>query len=75
MKAFEMLLERAQLGEEQALSCFFAGLKNEMEMMVRMFNPKTLQEAYFLAKLQEVARQGPFLGSLRGSNGFYNKNP
>ena len=75
VKAFEMLLDRAQLGEEQALSCFLAGLKHEMEMMVRMFNPKTLQEAYSLAKLQEAARQGPFCGSSGGSKGFYNKNP
>ena len=51
MKAFEMLLDRAQLGEEQALSCFLVGLKHEMEMMVRIFNPKTLQKAYSLAKL------------------------
>ena len=28
-----------------------------MEMMVRMFNPKTLQEAYSLVKLQEAVKQ------------------
>ena len=50
MQAFDRLLDKAQLGEEQALSCFLMGLKHEIEMMVRMFNPKTLQDACSLAK-------------------------
>ena len=59
VRAFDMLLDRTHLGEDQALSCFLAGLKHEVEMLVRMFNPKTLQEAYSLAKLQEALRQRP----------------
>ena len=49
--AFELLWDRAQLSESQALSCFLPGLNHEIEMEVRMFNPKTLQDAYSLAKL------------------------
>ena len=41
------------------MSCFLAGLKHDMEMMVRLFNPKTLQEAYSLAKLQEAVKSDP----------------
>ena len=59
LQSFDVLLDKAQLGEEQALSCFLAGLRHEMEMMVRVFHPKTLQEAYSLAKLQEVVKNGP----------------
>ena len=39
MIAFDSLLDKAQLSEEQALSCFLARLKHKMEMVVRMFNP------------------------------------
>ena len=42
LKSFDMLLDKAQLGKDQALSCFLAGLKPEMELMVRMFNPRSL---------------------------------
>ena len=56
VKAFDRLLDKAQLGEEHALSCFLVGLQHEMEIMVRMFNLKTLQKAYSLAKLQEALK-------------------
>ena len=39
---FDLLLDKAQLKEDQALSCFFAGLKYDLEIEVQMFNPKTL---------------------------------
>ena len=57
LQSFDVLLDKVQLSEEQALSCFLAGLKHEMEVMVRMFNPKSLQEAYSLAKLQDSLKQ------------------
>ena len=56
LKAFEFLMDRAQLNEDQALSCFLAGLRLEVEIMVRMFNPRTLQAAYSLAKLQDALK-------------------
>ena len=39
---FDLLLDKAQLKEDQGLSCFLAGLKYDLEIRVRMFNPKTL---------------------------------
>ena len=51
LQSFDALLDRVQLGEDQAVSCFIAGLRHEIEIMVRMFNPKSLQKAYSLAKL------------------------
>ena len=57
--AFDSLLDRAQLREEQALSCFLAGLKHDIEIMVRMFNLRTLQAAYSLAKLQDSLKNDP----------------
>ncbi|KAF5447657.1 hypothetical protein F2P56_033191, partial [Juglans regia] len=41
------------LSEGYKLSCFLSGLKDEIRLQVRMFNPKDLLSAYSLAKLQE----------------------
>ena len=65
LKAFEMLLDKAQLNEEQALRCFLAGLEHELEMMVKMFNPKTLKKAYSLEKLQDAIK-GDLVGHGQG---------
>ena len=73
MQAFDRLLDKAQLGEEQALSCFLMGLKHEIEMMVRMFNPKTLQDACSLAKLQDALKNDPIVISQGGGKSMYNK--
>ena len=56
------------------MSCFLVGLRHEIEMMVRMFNPKTLQDAYSLAKLQEAVRVGPVTQGSNGVKGVYSKN-
>ncbi|XP_071712910.1 uncharacterized protein [Rutidosis leptorrhynchoides] len=50
---FEALLNKIELRVKQAIMLFLAGLNKEIELMVRMFKPKTLEEAYGLAKLQE----------------------
>ena len=72
LKAFEVLLDKAQLNEEQALRCFLAGLEHELKMMVTMFNPKTLKEAYSLAKLQDAVKSD--LAGHGQGKGFFNKN-
>ena len=55
------------MSEDQALSCFLAGLKYEMEIEVKMFYPKTLQVAYFLAKLQDSLKNDPAtIGTMLG---------
>ena len=59
VKSFEGLLDRAQLIGSQALSCFLTGLKHELEVVVRMFNLKNLQDAFALAKLQDSLKNDP----------------
>ncbi|XP_042065679.1 uncharacterized protein LOC121809207 [Salvia splendens] len=54
MDIFDELYPRAGIREDQALSFFLSGLIDELQMPVRMFRPKTLAEAYSLAKLQEL---------------------
>ena len=68
-----MLLDKAQLSEGQALNCFLAGLRHDVEVSVRMFNPKTLQEAYALAKLQESLKNDLHMSNQRDVNGGYSK--
>jgi hypothetical protein len=51
---FEVLANRVHdLPEHHKLRCFLGGLKPEIRFLVRMFNPKTLVEAYSLAKIQK----------------------
>ena len=74
LMAFDSLMDKAQLSEDQAVSCFLGGLKHEMEMVVRMFNPQTLQATYSLAKLQEALKNNPrSIGNTSGK-GFINRN-
>ncbi|XP_071924436.1 uncharacterized protein [Coffea arabica] len=53
---FEELLNRVDLPEDYATSCFISGLKTEIQLAVRMFMPKTLQHARW-------RREGNFEGS------------
>nr|DAD45646.1 TPA_asm: hypothetical protein HUJ06_003876 [Nelumbo nucifera] len=53
-EAFEELLNRVEVCEEYAVSCFLSGLKEDIQMPVRMFMPKTLHQALSLARIQEV---------------------
>ena len=41
------------LSEPHKLNCFLSGFKDEVRLPVRMFSPKTLNEAFGLAKMQE----------------------
>ena len=41
------------LFESHKLSCFLSGLKDEIRLPVRILVPKTLNEAFGLAKIQE----------------------
>ena len=51
---FEILSNRILgLSESHKLSCFLSGLKDEIRLPVRMLVPKTLNEAFGLAKIQE----------------------
>ena len=51
---FEALSNRIRdLSENHKLSCFLSGLRDEIRLPVKMLNPKTLNEAFGLAKIQE----------------------
>ena len=51
---FEALSNRIRdLLENHKLSCFLSGLKDEVSLSVKMLNPKNLNEAFSLAKIQE----------------------
>ena len=53
--AFDALLTRIEdLNIGHAISCFLSGLNSEIQNTVRMFKPKTLDDAYCLGKLQEA---------------------
>ncbi|XP_019431364.1 PREDICTED: uncharacterized protein LOC109338552 [Lupinus angustifolius] len=52
---FDVVITRLDLSEDYILSCFLGGLKNDVHMMVRMFQPQIVRKAFTLAKLYEVA--------------------
>nr|TKR85210.1 hypothetical protein D5086_0000250100 [Populus alba] len=49
---FDMLWNKAGIGEKQALVIFLGGLKMEIKNIVKMFEPKDLRQAFNLARLQ-----------------------
>ncbi|XP_071718914.1 uncharacterized protein [Rutidosis leptorrhynchoides] len=51
--ALEELLNKVEISEKQAISMFLAGLQKEIELPVRMFRPRSLEDACCLAKIQE----------------------
>ncbi|GKC26260.1 gypsy/ty3 retroelement polyprotein [Tanacetum coccineum] len=51
--AYDRLLCKVKLQDEQAMSFFIAGLQSEIKLPVRMFKPTSLAELYGLCKLQE----------------------
>lgn len=54
-EAFDALTSRLNLSEEYLLSCYLGGLEDDIQLSVRIFSPKSIQQALFLAKLQEAA--------------------
>ena len=52
---FDAIMTRLDLPVDYSLSCFLGGLKTEVQMMVRMFQPQSMMKAYNLAKLYEFA--------------------
>ncbi|GJV17567.1 gypsy/ty3 retroelement polyprotein [Tanacetum coccineum] len=52
--AFDRLLCRINLEEDQCISFFLVGLSNGIELAVRMFKLRTLAEVYGLCKLEEA---------------------
>lgn len=54
LDCFDELCPRTGICEDQAFSFFLTGLIDELQMPVRIFTPRSLSEAYSLAKLQEI---------------------
>nr|KYP66116.1 hypothetical protein KK1_012400 [Cajanus cajan] len=52
---FDSIVNRLNLSEEYMLSCFLGGLKNEIQMLVCMFQPSTIRRAFTLARMYEAA--------------------
>lgn len=52
---FDENLLRVTIAEEYAISIFLKGLKPEISAIVRVLDPKTMKNAYMLAKKQNVA--------------------
>jgi len=46
------LCNRAEINDKQAMVFFIGGLEVEIKNLVKMFEPKTLKQAYNLARLQ-----------------------
>nr|GEZ04923.1 hypothetical protein [Tanacetum cinerariifolium] len=46
--AFDRLLSRIDFPEDQQVSCYIDGLHSEVELVVRMFRPKTLGQVFDL---------------------------
>ncbi|XP_071905722.1 uncharacterized protein [Coffea arabica] len=51
---FEELLNRVDLPEDYATSCFISGLKPDIQLSVRMFMPKNICHARILARMEEA---------------------
>ncbi|XP_040996213.1 uncharacterized protein LOC121242414 [Juglans microcarpa x Juglans regia] len=51
---FDLISNRLKgISEKNKLSCFISDLKDEVKFTVKMFNPKNLNDAFGLAKIQE----------------------
>ncbi|WVZ13742.1 hypothetical protein V8G54_011308 [Vigna mungo] len=52
---FDAITSRLDLSDTHLLSCFLGGLKKDIQMTVKMFQPHDLRKAFQLAKLYESA--------------------
>ncbi|GJR21633.1 hypothetical protein Tco_0970160 [Tanacetum coccineum] len=80
---FEALLNQVNITEAQAISMYIVGLPATIEMNVRMFKPRSLEDAFSLSSLQETTlalvkqRYNPILPTPRpttATNTFVNRN-
>jgi hypothetical protein len=53
IKDFDILWNRSEISEKNALIFFIGGLEVEVKNLIKMFEPKTLKQAYTLARLQD----------------------
>ncbi|XP_071726817.1 uncharacterized protein [Rutidosis leptorrhynchoides] len=78
---FEVLLNKVDITEKQSISWYLAGLQKEIEMLVKMFNPKSMEDAMSLARMQNEAititkkRHTPILSTPKNNGSEYNPKP
>ena len=80
---FEVLLNRVDLTEEQAVSLFVGGLKGEIGIPLRMFKPATMKDVNALARQHEASvavmktkpHYSPFTGTRYQSNSNVTTRP
>ena len=65
---FKELLNRVDLSEEYAVSCFLSGLKDDIQTGVRMFMQRILQYVVGLTKLEESKIMGNGRGSQKADS-------
>jgi len=53
IKDFDILWNRYEISEKNALVFFIKGLNVKVKNMIKMFEPKSLKQAYTLARLQD----------------------
>jgi hypothetical protein len=53
IRDFDILWNRAEIDERYALIFFLGGLEIEIKNLVKMFEPKSLKQAYNMSRLQE----------------------
>jgi hypothetical protein len=73
---FDILWNKAEVSEKQALVIFLGGLETEIKNTVKMFEPKTLRHAYNLSRLEsntQTYRKSP--GYVRRPASVFQYNP
>lgn len=75
--SYEVLINKVDLTKQQAISIYIGGLKPEIGMMVKMFNPKSLEDVYKLARLQDAMarRSAPILPTPKTSVSYSKTYP
>ncbi|GJZ70612.1 hypothetical protein Tco_0634463 [Tanacetum coccineum] len=78
---FEALLNQVNITKAQAISLYIVGLPATIEMNVRMFKPRSLEDAFSLSSLQKTTlalvkqRYNPILSTPRTTTStFVNRN-
>lgn len=71
LEEFDLKLCETNLSEAQAISYFLGGLREEVEIAVRVLKPTSLKEAYALAKVQDVLwSKNNYMEKMDRNNGF-----
>ncbi|KAJ1425372.1 Tify domain [Sesbania bispinosa] len=71
---FDSIITRLSLPENYTLSCFLGGLKQDIQMLVRMFNPTSVQRAFQLARMYEAANAPTSLSNAKNAAGSSNNS-